>query len=88
VNAKNGHIRPGVMLTDFRRASSPDGRRRPVLTVVDMDDDSTNPDAIPNGSGQGQTSTDAPDTTSGGFPDEPPQTEEQDGTPIENPSGG
>jgi hypothetical protein len=57
-----------------------------------MTDDAKNPDEIPNGAGEGDTSTDAPDTTSGGSPDggsvRPPDTEAPDGTPTENPSGG
>jgi len=57
-----------------------------------MSEDATDPDNIPNGAGEGETSTDAPDTTSGGAPDsqpdKPPATEQSDGTPTENPSGG
>ena len=34
-------------------------------------DDATNPDNLPNGSGNGDTSADADDTTSGGTPDQP-----------------
>jgi hypothetical protein len=52
----------------------------------------SNTDNIPNGAGQGQTDTDAPDTSSGGAPDpdltQGTPTEESDGTPVENPSGG
>ena len=58
--------------------------------------ESADPDQIPNGAGEGDTGTDAPDTTSGGAPQapatedpaSPPRTEEPDGTPTENPSGG
>jgi hypothetical protein len=57
-----------------------------------MTDHATDPDQIPNGAGEGETTTDAPDTTSGGSPDapsdRPPSTEEPNGTPPENPSGG
>ncbi len=57
-----------------------------------MTDEATNPDELPNGSGHGDTSNDAPDTASGGSADggsdRPPTTEEPDGTPVENPSGG
>ena len=56
-----------------------------------MTNDAKDQDDIPNGAGDGSTSTDAPDTTSGGSPEEPsspPSTEEPDGTPVENPSGG
>jgi hypothetical protein len=60
-------------------------------SVNDMND-ATDPDEIPNGSGEGRTSTDAPDTSSGGAPDgtsvRPPDSEDPDGTPTENPSGG
>jgi hypothetical protein len=60
--------------------------------LEDMNEDATDPDNIPNGAGEGQTSTDAPDTSSGGSPDtkpdKPPVTEDEDGTPTENPSGG
>jgi hypothetical protein len=44
--------------------------------------DQRDPDDLPNGAGEGDSNTDAPDTTSGGAPQEP------DGTPVENPSGG
>jgi hypothetical protein len=53
--------------------------------------DARDPDNIPNGAGEGDTSSSAPDTTSGGKPEEPsapPRTEEPDGTPVDNPSGG
>jgi hypothetical protein len=56
-----------------------------------MSEPTSDPDQIPNGAGEGDTSTDAPDTTSGGSPDgadQPPKTEDADGTPTENPSGG
>jgi hypothetical protein len=57
-----------------------------------MNENTTDPDQIPNVAGEGDTSTDAPDTTSGGSPDtssdRPPATEQPDGTPTENPSGG
>ena len=36
-----------------------------------MTDDATDPDDLPNGSGTGDTSPDAADTTSGGTPDQP-----------------
>ena len=60
-------------------------------TVRQMTDDATDPDNIPDGSGEGDTSVNPPDTTSGGAPGapstpEPPQ--DPDGTPPENPSGG
>ena len=58
----------------------------------DMTDDATNPEQIPNGAGEGQTGSNAPDTSSGGSPDSPsdrpPATEDPNGTPTENPSGG
>jgi hypothetical protein len=38
-----------------------------------MTDEAKDPDQIPNGAGEGETSTDAPDTTSGGSPDEASQ---------------
>jgi hypothetical protein len=41
-----------------------------------------NAENVPNGAGEGSSDTDAPDTTSGGAPEEP------DGSPVENPSGG
>ena len=57
-----------------------------------MTDNASNPDDLPNGAGEGDTSTDAPDTTSGGAPDgtsvRPPDTEQPDGSPTENSSGG
>jgi hypothetical protein len=61
-----------------------------------MTQDATDPNEIPNGAGDGDTDTDAPDTSSGGSPDtgadsgsdRPPATEAPDGTPTENPSGG
>lgn len=56
-----------------------------------MMSDDRSPDEIPNGAGDGDTGTDAPDTSSGGQPQDPaspPDTEESDDTPIENPSGG
>ena len=59
-------------------------------TVRQMTDDATDPDNIPNGAGQGSTSDDADDTTSGGAPEKPsstPDTEDPDGTPVENPAG-
>ena len=55
-----------------------------------MADAKNNPDDIPNGSGNGSTSDDAADTSSGGAPDQPesaPDKEESDGTPVENPAG-
>jgi hypothetical protein len=36
-----------------------------------MTDEGTNPDNLPNGSGNGDTSDTADDTTSGGTPDQP-----------------
>ena len=36
-----------------------------------MMNDATDPDDLPNGSGHGDTSPDAEDTTSGGTPDQP-----------------
>ena len=57
-----------------------------------MTDDATNPDEIPNGAGEADPSTEAPDTSSGGSSEgtsvRPPDTEQPDGTPTENPSGG
>jgi hypothetical protein len=56
-----------------------------------MTSDNGKSDQIPNGAGEGDTDTDAPDTSSGGEPQQPaspPHTEESDGTPTENPSGG
>lgn len=65
-----------------------------------MTEDATDPDALANGSGNGDTSSDAEDTTSGGTPDQPwsapkppedgdaaPDLEDEDGTPKENPAG-
>jgi hypothetical protein len=52
--------------------------------------DGTNPNDLPNGEGTGSTSDNAGDTTSGGAPDSPestPDTEDPDGTPVENPAG-
>lgn len=68
--------------------------RRPILapSFELMNEDAPEPDQLPNGAGDGETSTDAPDTASGGSPDQdkshPPATESSDGTPVENPSGG
>jgi hypothetical protein len=57
-----------------------------------MTQDATDPDSLLNGSGEGDTSTGAPDTASGGSPEgtsvRPPDTEQPDGAPTENPSGG
>jgi hypothetical protein len=56
-----------------------------------MTDETNGTDDIPNGEGHGDTSVDAPDTSSGGSPEQPdsaPEKENPDGTPVENPSGG
>lgn len=55
-----------------------------------MTHDGTDPDTLPNGEGNGSTSDNAGDTTSGGAPSQPdsaPDKEESDGTPVENPAG-
>lgn len=57
-----------------------------------MTAEATNPDELPNGTGEGDTSSEGSDTASGGSADEqtdrPPVTEQPDGMPVENPSGG
>ena len=53
-------------------------------------DTTKNPEDIPNGAGEGSTSDNAPDATSGGSPEQPdsaPNKEDPDGTPKENPAG-
>ena len=60
--------------------------------VGNMSENTSNPDDLTNGAGEADTSSDAPDVTSGGSPDgtsvRPPNTEQPDGAPTENPSGG
>jgi len=48
-----------------------------------MTDDATNPDDLPNGSGEGDTSSTGDDTSSGGAPEQPDSTQPQksDGIP-------
>jgi len=47
-----------------------------------MTDDATDPDKLPNGSGEGDTSSTGGDTSSGGAPEQPDNTQPQksDGT--------
>ena len=55
-----------------------------------MTSEATNPDDLPNGSGDGDTNTDAPDTASGGSADHradrPPVTEQPDTARVDDPS--
>jgi hypothetical protein len=49
-----------------------------------MTDDATDPDNLPNGSGEGDTSSTGPDTSSGGAPEQPDT--EQEPEPAQPPA--